>query len=1038
MPYYKRRKEDHFVPPTKKVSLSFIILISYSIFCLWVIQTNDMETPQQGDEHHNSAGAFVKRDDVHNKSAGTFIVKPKEDSTENGDRIPSLIKARGLSNRTKGLQRFGSSEILSDDLSSRSFRLVSRSPTASSTGSREEEEQSPPYNTKDDPCLFAKRSNAMEHELQSSIRSSFSERSMASRFVQALSVNKLQFSSVGLHGRKEETHALTQCLEHQRQAGVQQNVERPKRLHNNNKLFLADDPTATTTVFRQVVWIAGASGAGKTKLAMSLQPQANRMKGAFVLGKYDLHSNDEPYAGIVAACRQLCLEYIIPKHTQKLKDDIVKEELSCPLLLSFIPELKYFWEAAQERNCHWELPQEEVDARTQEAHEAKQRFIYAFRRFISVISSHFSPLVLVLDDLQWADMASLELLEALIHDRLNPNLMIVGCYRSNEVSNTHCFSKLMRDLNSHSDNIINNHKRSKSSRSDSVFAITELQIGNLTEPDVHHILMNLFDNQKEPDATLPLAKICHRKTQGNAFFVHSFLSMLEKENMISFNLGTLSWTWDLNEIEKNSAATENVVQLMREKINKLPPQTCQLLQVVSCLGSTFHERTVHLVLKDCFVADTVDREEKETERKTETEAERVQQLLSQAASEWFLECVDDSQYRWVHDKVQEAAISLIPQEGLNSTKFQVGRILQQELTEQELSDSIFEVTNLLNNPLALSLPLSDRMEIAKLDLQGAHKARRLSAFKSAADYVGKGISLLSGDPALWRTPETCKLLVDLYSTGAEAEYACGNKKQAMAYCDEVLQHQHDGGLTIFDLLPVYHVQIYSLGQTEKAADALDLTIVVLKQLGCKFPKSQVARSVRALSFFGGSRAAKNAPSPHQISQLEPMKDRTKNECMKLLVYQGCEYAYCAKNSTISLLCASAALNGPFVVACAIRLPCVLPRRLWFLSGRATLRSPQTMPNWPCWHSPSSTPSLASRSSRLLLMGWCCLGAVPDRIISSHCLGPTRVVRKQVTMRMRVGAFFSCAALTCSLARHLLPLKKTAKSTFHPCEIWIWY
>jgi len=299
------------------------------------------------------------------------------------------------------------------------------------------------------------------------------------------------------------------------------------------------------------------------------------------------------------------------------------------------------------------------------------------------------------------------------------------------------------------------------------------------------------------------------------------------------------------------------------------------------------------------------------------EAETVKLLLSQAIDEWFLERVDDDsqhdshhhhhhhhQYRWVHDKVQEAAISLIPPEQLNATKFQVGRILQQQLTEQEVLDNIFEVTNLLNNnPLAMSLTVEERVEIAKLDLQAAKKAKRLSAFKSAAEYVAKGIALLVSskdegeeeDLSLWRTPASCKLLVDMYSTGAEAEYVCGNTQHALAYCDQVLRHQQDGGLSISDLLRIYQVQIYNLGERETAAVALHLILFVLEQLGCKLPKYQITRNILALRFFGGSRAADNCPSRDQISQLRPMEENPiRKEMMKLLVHQGCEYAHYAK------------------------------------------------------------------------------------------------------------------------------------------------
>jgi len=208
------------------------------------------------------------------------------------------------------------------------------------------EEKAKPLDEKKDPCLFAKRTNSMELERKSSVRNSFSEKTMAARVRQAFTVNKLPFHSVGLQGRDNEVLILSRCLEQQRQMGQRQKHQQEE----------SNQPT----VFRQVVWIAGDSGTGKTKLASSLKQQVRRTtnKGAFVMGKFDLlqHSqnNNEPYTGIVAACRNLCLEYILPamrsqQHNNQhalslLRDQIVRDLQMCPVLFHLIPELEYFWQ----------------------------------------------------------------------------------------------------------------------------------------------------------------------------------------------------------------------------------------------------------------------------------------------------------------------------------------------------------------------------------------------------------------------------------------------------------------------------------------------------------------------------------------------------------------------------------------------------------------------------------------------------------------------------------------------------------------------
>lgn len=208
--------------------------------------------------------------------------------------------------------------------------------------------------------------------------------------------------------------------------------------------------------------------------------------------------------------------------------------------------------------------------------EAKNRFNYLLRKFFRVVGSLVNPLVLVLDDLQWADFESLELLQVLLTDPENRNLVVIGCYRSNERTPTHLLSKLIRDI--------------KLQGPDDAAAITELVIENLTESDTKQLLLDLLLTD-ESKAT-GLARICHRKTHGNAFFLVHYLNMLHSRTLLEYNLGMTMWKWDEERIHNETGATENVVDLMKQKMKDLAPATMQLLQVAACLGSYFR-------LKEC-------------------------------------------------------------------------------------------------------------------------------------------------------------------------------------------------------------------------------------------------------------------------------------------------------------------------------------------------------------------------------------------------------------------------------------------------------
>jgi len=328
--------------------------------------------------------------------------------------------------------------------------------------------------------------------------------------------------------------------------------------------------------------------------------------------------------------------------------------------------------------------------------EAKERLIYAFLQFFRVITRYFKHLVIVLDDLQWTDAPSVELLDGLINDK-DISIMFIGIYRSNEVDEAHYLSKTIRDM----------HVAKK--RGD--FEVTEVSVGNLDATICEEILVQLLSVDPSAETTSRLAEICHKRTAGNAFHLLAYLAMLQEQKLLQFNFerfnGQFEWTWNCDQIEQETAASSNVVELILAKISKQPQKLKSLLRLVSCLGTSF-EKDFVMCAFPYMLDGTSDPAELENE---------VHELLSLATDKGFLEPQGDTRYRWVHDSIQAAAMQQVGEAEMNAYKFKLGKVLIQSMKEKDVESYLFEIVNLLNS--AEECPEADRVTLLNLYLKAA-------------------------------------------------------------------------------------------------------------------------------------------------------------------------------------------------------------------------------------------------------------------------------------------------------------------------------
>jgi len=685
-------------------------------------------------------------------------------------------------------------------------------------------------------------------EINSRIRLSYAE-SVPNIKVEKLTINKLRFASLGLIGRTKEIEVLRGCFGRfvnnlaKRQSSASEGAvtaASPKQTPAQRGSTLVSSSANST----EVVFISGESGTGKTALAESIKECVVRRGGIYITGKFDLQNLREPYYGIISLFRELCGEILELRRTnrdryQELRNNIIAEVGNEILLLyNVVPVLEEVIE----------IPATMSVVADQGNKEAKERLKYGFLQFFRVITRYFDHLVIVLDDLQWTDALSIELLDGIIGD-IDIRVMFIGIYRSNEVDEAHYLSKTIRNM----------HVAKE--RGD--FELTELSVGNLDATICEEILVKLLSVDPSA-ATSRLAEICHKRTGGNAFHLFAYLAMLQEEKLLEFNLGLFKWSWNCDKIEEETAASSNVVELILAKISKQPQEMKYLLRLVSCLGASFE--------KDVVLRAFPQMRDGVTTCCLPTELENeVDELISLAIHNGFIEPQGGSRYCWAHDSIQAAAMQQVGEAEMNAYKFKLGKVLIQSLEEKDVDSNLFEIVNLLNS--AEECPEADRVTLLNLCLNAAKKAVEFSCFESCAGYAEKGISLLSPDK--WNQEREVSL--ELFSLIVEAYFSLASVDKMKIYSDEVLQQPT---LTELEKVRVHSCNISLVGGImNKAQEALAMSIAVLRKLGCKFPRNKLLQVRLALC----SLAATKLPTEKDIAGLPPMEDETRKACMEIMV-----------------------------------------------------------------------------------------------------------------------------------------------------------
>ena len=527
----------------------------------------------------------------------------------------------------------------------------------------------------------------------------------------------------------------------------------------------------------KIVMIAGFSGTGKSALVYELYKPITSQKGYFVEGKFDQYQRAVPYFAVLKALDGLIDLLLVEPENQlnRLRKELLNALGSeGKVLTNVLPKLNFIIGEQPE------LPQ-------LRGTEAQNRFSYVLRKFIQVLATKQRPLVLFIDDVQWADSASLHLLKSLLTDPNGGYLLCLMAYRNNEIDSTHPLLNFKEEL--------------IKQKTDLRF----LEIDNLSKNQVQQLIADSINQEKEVVETL--ARLVYEKTAGNAFFVNQFLLSLYEEGLLNFNFEQFRWQWDIQKI-KGKNIEDNVVALMAAKVRRLPAITKDLLKLAACVGNSFEEDILSLIRKQPSNTFKTD--------------------LEKALQEGLIIHIEEGTYKFSHDRIQQAVYSLLTETVKNKTHYTIGKILYKNSNKEERENKLFDIVNQLNFGIN-NLEETEHIFVANLNLQAGKRAKLNAAFRSAFDYLKIGIQLLGNSP--WKNQRP--LCLALHVEVTEVAYLCGDFETMDRYYIETLKHANN----ILEVIKPHETKISAHKAENNLLEAIQIGLNVLAQLGEQFPKN---------------------------------------------------------------------------------------------------------------------------------------------------------------------------------------------------------
>ncbi|MBX9255839.1 AAA family ATPase [Desmonostoc muscorum CCALA 125] len=559
----------------------------------------------------------------------------------------------------------------------------------------------------------------------------------------------------------------------------------------------------------ELMLIAGSSGIGKTAIVNEVHKPITRQRGYFIKGKFDQLNRNIPFLALVQAFRDLMTQLLTESDAQveewKTKILATLGE-SGQVIIEVIPEL--------ERIIGKQPAVPELSGSA-----VQSRFNLLFQKFIQVFTTQEHPLVIFLDDLQWADSASLKLMQLLMTEASNSYLLVIGAYRDNEVSAAHPLILTIEEMRQQA------------------ITVNNIVLYPLIQTELNEMIADTL--KYSPEEALAITNLVYEKTKGNPFFTNQFLKSLHEDGLITFVTKTGDWQCNIAHI-RTLSFTQDVVEFVMLQLQKLPPQTQNVLKLAACIGNQFDLETLSVVyeksatetalalwpaLKDELILPNGEGcifFQNESAIKTSSLSCESNPQITNATGSITIN------YKFLHDRVQQAAYSLIPANQKPATHLKVGQRLLSNTPETNLEEVIFEIVNQLNIGVELITAQGDRDRLAQLNLLAGQKAKSSTAYWVAIEYLTTGINLLRAD--CWQSQYD--LALALHESGADAAYLCG----AYAQMEQLAQTVMQQAKTPVDQVSIYETKIQAYTAQNDVLGAIAIARQGMSQFGLVFPE----------------------------------------------------------------------------------------------------------------------------------------------------------------------------------------------------------
>ncbi|MDY7008656.1 MAG: AAA family ATPase [Cyanobacteriota bacterium] len=612
----------------------------------------------------------------------------------------------------------------------------------------------------------------------------------------------------------------------------------------------------------ELLLVAGFSGIGKTAVVNEVHKPIVKQRGYFIKGKFDQFNRNIPFSAFLQAFRDLMGQLLGESDADlaNWRGKILKAVgESGQVIIDVIPEL--------ERIIGKQPPVPELSGSA-----AQNRFNLLFGKFVQVFATKEHPLVIFLDDLQWADSASFDLLKLLMDDSEAGYLLVLGAYRDNEVFPAHPLMLTLDEITKQGANI------------------NTITLAPLDETDVTRLVADTLLCSVE--IAVPLSELVYPKTKGNPFFTTQFLRGLHEDGYITFDVEAGYWQCDLTEVWR-LVLTDDVVTFMVGRLQKLPAATQAVLKLAACIGNQFDLGTLAVVCESTQeqVATDLWRGLQEGFIIPESQTYKFFHRIQNEKKE--LETISVN-YRFLHDRVQQAAYSLITEEKKQATHLEIGILLLEKLSITEREERMFEIVNHLNIGRTLITKLLQREELAKLNLSAGTKAKASTAYAGALSYIQIGIELLPDD--CWR--HNYQLSFSLYKERAEVEYLNGNIEAAEMWIERILQNAH----TPMEKAEIYNLSIIQYTLQAKYPEAIQAGRRGLALINVDLPEENFEQ-VRDAELAIATETFKNL-SFASLTELPLMTEPEQKMAIKLLITLG-PPTYRSHQRLWSVICAKA-------------------------------------------------------------------------------------------------------------------------------------